>query len=97
MKKGKLVIIKQFLKVSFLSDDISITDFDKYSHSKDSKKVLYKHPLLPISINLTKKEEVKLTDINFAENYDKNIKPLAIEKLKTKLGNDITILEEKGF
>ncbi len=86
---------KTVLEISFLSDDISITDFDKYSHSKDSKKVLYKHPLLPISINLTKKEEVKLTDINFAENYDKNIKPLAIEKLKTKLGNDITILEEK--
>ncbi len=86
---------KTVLEISFLSDDISITDFDKYTHSKDSKKVLYKHPLLPISINLTKKEEVKLTDINFAENYDKNIKPLAIEKLKTKLGNDITILEEK--
>lgn len=86
---------KTVLEISFLSDDISIVDFDKYSHSKDSKKVLYKHPLLPISINLTKKEEVKLTDINFAENYDKNIKPLAIEKLKTKLGNDITILEEK--
>lgn len=86
---------KTVLEISFLSDDISIVDFDKYSHSKDSKKVLYKHPLLPISINLTKKEEVKLTDINFAENYGKNIKPLAIEKLKTKLGNDITILEEK--
>lgn len=86
---------KTVLEISFLSDDISITDFDKYAYSKNSKKILYKHPLLPISINLTKKEEVKLTDINFAENYDKNIKPLAIEKLKTKLGDDITILEEK--
>lgn len=86
---------KTVLEISFLSDDISITDFDKYAYSKNSKKILYKHPLLPISINLTKKEEVKLTDINFAENYDKNIKPLAIEKLKAKLGNDITILEEK--
>ena len=86
---------KTVLEISFLNNDISITDFNKYTYSKDSKKILYKHYLLPISINLTKKEEVKLTDINFAENYDKNIKPLAIDKLKTKLGDDITILEEK--
>ncbi len=86
---------KTVLEISFLSDDIAITDFDKYKHSKDTKKVLYKHPLLPISINLTKKEEVKTTDIDFSENYEKNIKPLAVEKLKNKLGNDIKILSEK--
>ena len=51
--------------------------------------------MLPISINLTKKEEVETVDIDFSENYEKNIKPLAIEKLKTKLGNDINILGEK--
>ena len=54
-KTGKNKIV---LEISFLSDDIAITDFDKYKHSKDTKTVLYKHPLLPISINLTKKEEV---------------------------------------
>ena len=86
---------KNVLEISFLSDDIAITDFSKYKHSKDTKKVLYKHPLLPISINLTKKEEVKTTDIDFSENYEKNIKPLAVEKLKNKLGNDIKILSEK--
>ena len=86
---------KNVLEISFLSDDIDITDFSKYKHSKDTKKVLYKHPLLPISINLTKKEEVKTTDIDFSENYEENIKPLAVEKLKNKLGNDIKILSEK--
>ena len=86
---------KTVLEISFLSDDIALTDFDKYKHSKDSKNVLYKHPLLPISINLTKKEEVKTVDIDFSENYDKNIRPLAIEKLKNKLGDDINILSEK--
>ena len=86
---------KNVLEISFLSDDIAITDFSKYKHSKDTKKVLYKHPLLPISINLTKKEEVKTTDIDFSENYEENIKPLAVEKLKNKLGNDIKILSEK--
>ena len=86
---------KNVLEISFLSDDIAITDFSKYKHSKDTKKILYKHPLLPISINLTKKEEVKTTDIDFSENYEKNIKPLAVEKLKNKLGSDIKILSEK--
>ena len=86
---------KNVLEISFLSDDIDITDFSKYKHSKDTKKILYKHPLLPISINLTKKEEVKTTDIDFSENYEENIKPLAVEKLKNKLGNDIKILSEK--
>ena len=86
---------KNVLEISFLSDDIAITDFSKYKHSKDTKKILYKHPLLPISINLTKKEEVKTTDIDFSENYEENIKPLAVEKLKNKLGNDIKILSEK--
>lgn len=86
---------KTVLEISFLSDDYSLTDFDKYEHSMDTKKIIYKHPLLPISINFTKKEEVKTTDINFSENYEKNIKPLAIEKLKAKLGNDITVLSEK--
>ena len=86
---------KNVLEISFLSDDIAITDFLKYKHSKDTKKILYKHPLLPISINLTKKEEVKTTDIDFSENYEENIKPLAVEKLKNKLGNDIKILSEK--
>ena len=86
---------KTVLEISFLSDDIALTDFDKYKHSKDTKTVLYKHPLLPISINLTKKEEVETVDIDFRENYEKNIKPLAIEKLKTKLGKDINILGEK--
>ena len=86
---------KNVLEISFLSDDIAITDFSKYKHSKDTKKVLYKHPLLPISINLTKKEEVKTTDIDFSENYEENIKPLAVEKLKNKLGSDIKILSEK--
>lgn len=86
---------KTVLEISFLSDDIALTDFDKYKHSKDTKTVLYKHPLLPISINLTKKEEVKTTDIDFSENYEKNIKPLAIEKLKNKLGSDIKIFSEK--
>ena len=86
---------KTVLEISFLSDDIALTDFDKYKHSKDSKTVLYKHPLLPISINLTKKEEIKTVDIDFSENYDKNIRPLAIEKLKNKLGSDINILSEK--
>ena len=85
---------KNVLEISFLSDDIAITDFSKYKHSKDTKKILYKHPLLPISINLTKKEEVKTTDIDFSENYEENIKPLAVEKLKNKLGNDIKILSE---
>lgn len=86
---------KNVLEISFLSDDIAITDFSKYKHSKDTKKILYNHPLLPISINLTKKEEVKTTDIDFSENYEENIKPLAVEKLKNKLGNDIKILSEK--
>lgn len=86
---------KNVLEISFLSDDIAITDFSKYKHSKDIKKILYKHPLLPISINLAKKEEVKTTDIDFSENYEENIKPLAVEKLKNKLGNDIKILSEK--
>ena len=86
---------KNVLEISFLSDDIAITDFSKYKHSKDTKKILYKHPLLPISINLTKKEEVKTTDIDFSENYEENIKPLAVEKLKNKLGSDIKILSEK--
>ena len=86
---------KNVLEISFLSDDIAITDFSKYKHSKDTKKILYKHPLLPISINLTKKEEVKTTDIDFSENYEENIKPLAVEKLKDKLGSDIKILSEK--
>ena len=71
---------KTVLSISFLSDDIVLTDFDKYKHSKDTKTVLYKHPLLPISINLTKKEEVKTTDIDFSENYEKNIKPKGFEK-----------------
>ena len=86
---------KTVLEISFLSDDISLTDFDKYKHSKDTKTVLYKHPLLPISINLTKKEEIKSTDIDFREDYKDNIKPLAVEKLKNKLGNDIKIFSEK--
>ena len=86
---------KNVLEISFLSDDIAIIDFSKYKHSKDTKNVLYKHPLLPISINLTKKEEVKTTDIDFSENYEENIKPLAVEKLKNKLGSDIKILSEK--
>ena len=86
---------KNVVEISFLSNDIALTDFDKYKHSKDTKKVLYKHPLLPISINLTKKEEIKSTDIDFREDYKDNIKPLAVEKLKNKLGNDIKILLEK--
>ena len=86
---------KNVVEISFLSNDIAITEFDKYKHSKDTKKVLYKHPLLPISINLTKKEEIKSTDIDFREDYKDNIKPLAVEKLKNKLGNDIKILLEK--
>ena len=86
---------KNVVEISFLSNDITITEFDKYKHSKDTKKVLYKHPLLPISINLTKKEEIKSTDIDFREDYKDNIKPLAVEKLKNKLGNDIKILSEK--
>lgn len=86
---------KNVVEISFLSNDIAITEFDKYKHSKDTKKVLYKHPLLPISINLTKKEEIKSTDIDFREDYKDNIKPLAVEKLKNKLGNDIKILSEK--
>ncbi len=86
---------KNVVEISFLSNDIAITEFDKYKHSRDTKKVLYKHPLLPISINLTKKEEIKSTDIDFREDYKDNIKPLAVEKLKNKLGNDIKILSEK--
>ena len=86
---------KTVLEISFLSDDYTLSFFNKYEHSKDTKNIIYKNPLLPISINLTKKEEVKTTDINFSENYEKNVKPLAIQKLKNKLGSDITILEEK--
>lgn len=86
---------KKVLEISFLNNDISISDFNKYKNSKDTKTVLYKNPLLPISINLTKKEEVETIDIDFTENYEKNIKPLAIEKLKVKLGNDITVISEK--
>ena len=71
--------------------------FSKYKHSKDTKKFFIKHPLLPISINLTKKEEVKTTDIDFSENYEENIKPLAVEKLKNKLGNDIKNTFRKSF
>ena len=32
---------KNVLEISFLSDDIAITDFSKYKHSKDTKKNLY--------------------------------------------------------
>ena len=86
---------KNVIEISFLNNELSLTDFNKYIHSKDSKKYIYKNPLLPISINLTKKEEVKITEIDFSKNYEKNIKPLAIEKLKTRLGDDINILGEK--
>lgn len=86
---------KVVLEVSFLSDDVSLTDFFKYEHSKNKRNVIYKHPLLPISINLTTKEEVETTDINFSEDYDNTIRPLAISKLKDKLGSDIEIISEK--
>lgn len=86
---------KKVLEISFLNQDYPLTNFNKYKHSKDSKKSIYKNPLLPISINLTKKEEIKIKDIDFTQNYEKNIKPLAIEKLKNKLGNNINILDEK--
>ena len=85
---------KTVFEISFLTNDFSFTT-SSYKHYKTTKKVLYRHPLLPFSINLTKKEEVKTKDIDFSENYEKNIRPLAISKLKNKLGEDISILYEK--
>ncbi len=85
---------KEVLEVSFLSNDYSLTDFSKYQHSKDTKKSLWKHPFLPLSINITKKEEIKVKNIDFSKDYEHTIKPLAIEKLKNKLG-DINIISEK--
>ena len=86
---------KEVLEIDFLNNNYSLTDYNSYSHYVEDEKIIWYHPLLPLSLNFTKKEEIELTNIDYSKNYKKNIKPLAIEKLKNKLGSDINILSEK--
>ena len=84
---------KQVLEFDFLYNSYAL-DFNKYDHALETETKLWQHPLLPISFNLTTKEEITITNKDFSD-YDKYIKPLAYEKLKSYLGEDITIISEK--
>lgn len=69
--------------------------FNWYKKSQNNNHKIWKDQLLPLSFNFTTKEEIELINIDYTENYKKNILPLAISKLKMKLGSNIKIISEK--
>lgn len=87
---------KRVLEFIFISHNIPLNSLHNYEHSKDTKQVLWYHPLLPLQLSYTKKEEINITNIDYnnSDNLDE-IYNLAIEKLKTDLGNDIEVLDQK--
>lgn len=87
---------KQVLELDFLTNDIALNDFFPYKHEHNTKKVLWKHWLLPFQINITKKEEVTISSVNYSKDKSlQKVSALAIEKLKNKLGSSIEIISEK--
>ena len=87
---------KEVLNLSFLNKDILTTEIFPYEHKKEKRQVLWYHPLLPLAIEWIKEEEVKIKNTNYTtDTITQEIIPLAIKKLKDKLGNDIVILSEK--
>ena len=87
---------KQVLELHFLNKDYSFFDFSPYATSKNTEKVLWKHPLLPFKITYTKKEEVEVEETRYDEgDLLEKVEPLALSKLQEQLGEDIEILERK--
>ena len=90
IKTGKK---KNTLEIIFLDKNIFISELFKYNNSISKETVLYNNPLIPFRISFTKKEEIKLKQIAYQEDKTlKKIKKLAVDKLKQRIGNDITIL-----
>lgn len=90
IKTGKK---KNTLEIIFLDKNIFISELFKYNNSISKETVLYNSPLIPFRISFTKKEEIKLKQIAYQEDKGlKNIKKLAVDKLKQRIGNDIKIL-----
>lgn len=85
---------KKVLEINFLNKDIELTSLNHYKNYNSKKKIIWKHSLLPISLSYTKKNKVKLININFENNLD-SVYNLALEKLKTKLGSDIKVIDRK--
>lgn len=84
---------KQVIEFDFLSNSYSL-ELGKYDHALENENKIWKHPLLPLSFNITTKEEITIINKDFTD-YENSIRPLAEEKLKDNLGEDITILDEK--
>ena len=67
-----------------------------YQNSKEEQHIIYSNPLIPFKISYTKKEELEVTRITYNEqNMKEKVIPLAISKLKEKLGSDIIIVSEQ--
>lgn len=95
-KESKTGEQKQVLELHFLNKDYSFFDFSPYATSKNTEKVLWKHPLLPFKITYTKKEEVEVEETRYDEgDLLEKVEPLALSKLQEQLGEDIEILERK--
>lgn len=87
---------KQVLQFHFLSHDISLNELFYYQHAKEKENILWKHSLLPFRFSYTKKEQLQITRTKYDKDHiEKNIVPLAIKKLKAKLGSDVEIISQK--
>ncbi len=87
---------KQVLEVSFLNQSFGFNDLFPYKNAKEKVTILWYHPLLPLSIQYTKKEELEIHQVNYNNNTIKtDVIPLAKKKLKEKLGDEIEVISQK--
>ena len=87
---------KKVLEILFLNHNLFFSSLFPYQNSKEEQHIIYSNPLIPFKISYTKKEELEVTRITYNEqNMKEKVIPLAISKLKEKLGSDIIIVSEQ--
>lgn len=82
--------------LNFFSKEISLLNKNKYQEKETKNIFSIKNPLLPISISYINEEELNVIDEVYT--YDEAINQaivLAEEKLKTKIGKDDKIINQK--
>ncbi len=87
---------RQVFEFHFLTKDIRLNEFIPYQHAREKEKILWQHPLLPFRFSYTKKEQLNIKRTEYDQNHlEESAIPLAISKLKDKLGSDIEIISQK--
>lgn len=87
---------KTVLEIAFLHHKFGLFDFSPFSHSKDEVQKIVSHTLLPFSIQLAKKQELKVIDeIYTREEAVMKALDLSKIKLEKRLGVNDEIISQK--